>query len=136
MYVGYNIHWDTGFTLTPDRNVAKIVLLHCYNKVPGITLFPHILLRLHGTLDENPAVRGSTISKIMQKILSAWKVVAPLPSKYKPYSIELLRAIITLWTNVRCFAFAKGWNEQFRKKFHKHGTRSTLKKRGTEEETN
>ena len=46
---------------TLDRNVAKIVLLHCYNKVPGITLFPHILLRLHGTLDENPAVRGSTI---------------------------------------------------------------------------
>ena len=70
------------------------------------------------------------------EILSAWEIVAPLPSKYEPYSIELLRAIITLWTNVRCFAFAKGWNEQFEKKFHKHGTRSTLKKRGTEEETN
>ena len=71
-----------------------------------------------------------------QKILSAWEGVTPLPSKYKPYSIELLRAIITVWTNMHCFAFAKGRNEQFEKKFHKHVTRSTfkLKKRRTEKE--
>ena len=74
---------------------------------------------LYGTL--NDAVKN-------QKILSAWELVAPLPSKYEPYSIELLQAIIALWTNVRCFAFAKGWNEQFEKKFHKDGARSTLKK--------
>ena len=73
-------------------------------------------------------------SKIRRFFPPPGEGVTPLPSKYKPYSIELLRAIITLWTNMHCFAFAKGWNEQFEKKFYKHVTRSTLKKRRTEKE--
>ena len=68
-------------------------------------------------------------------ILQKWELIAPLPAKYETYSIELLEAVITLWTTVRCFAFAKGWNDHFQKKFIKHGTRKTLKKKGTEKET-
>ena len=68
-------------------------------------------------------------------ILQKWEVIAPLPSKYEKYSIELLEAVITLWTTVRCFAFAKGWNDRFQKKFIKHGTKKTLQKKGTEKET-
>lgn len=67
-------------------------------------------------------------------ILQKWELIAPLPAKYEMYSIELLEAIVTLWTTVRCFAFAKGWNDHFQKKFIKHGTRKTLKKKGTEKE--
>ena len=58
-----------------------------------------------------------------------------LPAKYEKYSIELLKAVVTLWTTVRCFAFAKGWNDHFQKKFVKHGTRKTLKNKDTEKET-
>ena len=68
-------------------------------------------------------------------ILRKWELIALLPAKYEKYSIELLEAVITLWTTVRCFAFAKGWNDHFQKKFIKHGTRKTLKNKGTEKET-
>ena len=68
-------------------------------------------------------------------LLRKWELVALLPAKYESYSIELLEAVVTLWTTVRCFAFAKEWNNHFQKKFIKHGTRKTLKKKGTEKET-
>ena len=70
-----------------------------------------------------------------EEILQNWEIVANFPVKYEAYSVELLKAVVTLWTTVRCFAFAKRWNEQFQRKFKKHGTRSTLKRKGTEKET-
>ena len=55
--------------------------------------------------------------------------------KYEAYSVELLKAVVTQWTSVRCFAFTKGWNKQFQRKLKKHGTRSTLKRKGKEKKT-
>ena len=68
-------------------------------------------------------------------ILQKWELIASLPAKYEAYSIELFEAVVMLWTTVRCFAFAKGRNDHFQKKFVKHGTRKTLKTKGTDKET-
>ena len=70
-----------------------------------------------------------------EEILQNWEIVGLFPVKYEAYSVELLKAVVTLWTTVRCFAFTKGWNKQFQRKLKKHGTRSTLKRKGKEKKT-
>ena len=67
-------------------------------------------------------------------VLEAWEQkTATIPAKYETYSLELLAAITRLWTTIRCFSFSQGHNILFQKShFVKHGTRKTLKAKGTE----
>ena len=62
---------------------------------------------------------------------SAWKI----PSSYEIYSVELLKEVARLWTAIRCNSFVKCYSMQQKLQFSKHGTRKTLKSRGTDKET-
>ncbi len=63
-------------------------------------------------------------------ILEQWEEIADtIPSKYEEYSIDLLSAIVTLWTTVRGHSFAKGWTMNFEKKYSK-GVLKSLKETG------
>jgi hypothetical protein len=76
------------------------------------------------------AVQQQIISSILDNkaILSRWDFLAsPIPPRSEAYSLELLKEVATLWTTVRCFSFAKSWNDKTsQEKFKKHGTRKTL----------
>lgn len=76
------------------------------------------------------AVQQQIISSVLDNkaILSRWDLLAsPIPPRYEAYSLELFEEIVTLWTTVRCFSFAKSWNDKTaQEKFKKHGTRKTL----------
>ena len=77
------------------------------------------------------AVQQLIISSVLNNkaILSRWDLLASLiPPRYEAYSLELLKEMVTLWTTVRCFSFAKSWNDKIAQdKFKKHGTRKTLR---------
>ena len=79
------------------------------------------------------AVQQQIVCSILdnQAILSRWDFLAsPIPPRYEAYSIELLKEVATLWTTVRCFSFAKSWNDKTsQEKFKKHGTRKTLQRK-------
>ncbi len=65
-----------------------------------------------------------------RNLLEQWEQIADsIPSKYEQYSIDLLSAIITLWTAVRGHSFAKGWTMNFQNKYTK-GVRKSLKTTG------
>ena len=49
-----------------------------------------------------------------EEILQNWEIVGLFPVKYEAYSVELLKAVVTLWTTVRCFAFTKGGTNSFK----------------------
>ena len=60
-------------------------------------------------------------------ILEQWEQIAySVPPKYEKYSLELLSAVVTLWTTVRGHSFAKGWTMNFEKRYSK-GVRKSLK---------
>ena len=69
-------------------------------------------------------------------VLELWEAnSAAIPAKYEAYSLELLKTIVELWANVRCFSFAAGCNILLQKAAtKKQGTRRALKTRGTEKE--
>ena len=70
-------------------------------------------------------------------VLELWEAnSAAIPAKYEAYSLELLKTIVELWANVRCFSFAAGCNILLQKAAtKKQGTRRALKTRGTEKES-
>lgn len=75
---------------------------------------------------QEAAIQQKIISSILndQNILDQWDCLATMT----PARNELLTDIIKLWTTVRCFAFAKNWNDKIvQEKFKRHGTRKTLK---------
>ena len=50
-------------------------------------------------------------------ILEQWDQLAHcIHPTYEKYSIELLSAIVTLWTTIRGHSFAQGWTMHFEKK--------------------
>ena len=76
------------------------------------------------------AVQQQIIASVLDKaILSRWDLLAScIPPRYEAYSLELLREVVMLWTTVRCYSFAKSWNDKtLQEKFKKHGTRKTLR---------
>ena len=59
-------------------------------------------------------------------VLCYWETIAcSIPPTYEQYSIELLKAVISLWVSIRAHAFAKGWTMKFERKYKK-GTRKSL----------
>ena len=77
------------------------------------------------------SVQEQIVSSIMNDrvILSSWdNLASSIPPRYEACSLELLRELAVLWTTVRCFSFAKSWNDKTaREKFKKHDTRKSLK---------
>ena len=69
-------------------------------------------------------------------LLDTWDQLShKIPSGYEPYSLELLKEIIKLWTTIRCNSFAKCYTmQQQHQEFVKHGTRRTLKAKNTEKD--
>lgn len=78
---------------------------------PGTDLRTHIL--------EEVQLSGS--------VLSHWEAIAcSIPSRYELYSIELLKAITTLWIYIHRHSFAKEWTMKFERSKYQKGTRKTL----------
>ena len=60
-------------------------------------------------------------------VLCCWETIAhSIPPTYEQYSIELLKAVISLLVFVCTHAFAKGWTMKFERKYKK-GTRKSLR---------
>ena len=96
-----------------------------YRIMEAIEMKTKCYLELAGVQQE-AAVQQQIMCSILsdQNILDQWDCVATMT----PAKIELLRDIVKLWTTVRCFAFAKNWNDKIvQEKFKRHGTRKTLK---------
>ena len=54
----------------------------------------------------------SLIAQVIEtkSVLSKWEdITHRIPHRFEEYSIELLKAVVRLWTTVRLHAFAKGW---------------------------
>lgn len=69
-------------------------------------------------------------------VLENWeKIARRIPTSYENYSLELLKEVARVWTNIRCNSFAKCYSMQRKSEFSKHGTRKTLKSKGTDKET-
>lgn len=82
------------------------------------------------TYQEGTNLYQSIIEDILQTecVLSQWRAIAnSIPPTYEKYSIELLKAVISLWVTVRTHAFSKGWTMQFERRYQK-GTRKSLHK--------
>lgn len=59
-------------------------------------------------------------------VLHYWNTISQsIPAQYEHYSMELLRAVVQLWINVRGHSFARDFTMNFESKFKK-GTRKTL----------
>ena len=59
-------------------------------------------------------------------ILHHWDTICQsIPAKYEQYSVELLKAVVDLWINIRGHSFARDFTMNFESKFKK-GTRKTL----------
>lgn len=63
-------------------------------------------------------------------VLQAWDSI----SMNDYAAMELLNNIVELWATIRCHSFAKTFNIQQEKVHKKHGTRKTLKNKGTDKE--
>ncbi len=79
------------------------------------------------------SVQLQIVSSVLKNsaILSRWDILAAaIPPRLESLSLELLKEIATLWTTVRCFSYAKSFNEKkSHEDFQKHGTRKTLKQK-------
>lgn len=71
-------------------------------------------------------------AKIMETVLGCdsilhhWDTICQsIPAKYEQYSVELLKAVVDLWINIRGHSFARDFTMNFESKFKK-GTRKTL----------
>ena len=65
-----------------------------------------------------------------ESVLSYWEMIAcSIPSRYELYSIELLKAITTLWISICGHSFAKEWTMKFERSKYQKGTRKTLSQR-------
>ena len=76
-------------------------------------------------------IRQLILKDVIQSttVLSYWEEIAHrIPSKYEPYSLELLQAIVDLWITIHVYSFADNWTMQFVGKY-KTGTRKTLKQK-------
>ena len=59
-------------------------------------------------------------------VLHYWDTVCQsIPAKYERYSVELLKAVVDLWINIRGHSFARDFTMNFEAKLTK-GTRKTL----------
>jgi len=74
---------------------------------PGTDLRTHILEEVHQS----------------ESVLSYWETIAcSIPLRYELYSIELLKAITTLWISIRGHSFAKEWTMKFEQSKYQKGT--------------
>ena len=136
------------FPGSPNRKLKSHLQWHRYYTRHGWETFPHtwILVRATPFAHEpdrdyrNPYMwpmtsqedvlqierRAEEKDRCHWKILSKWEDIAHgIPHRFEKYSIELLKAVVRLWTTVRMHAFAKGWTMKFEKWYQK-GTRKTL----------
>jgi len=61
-----------------------------------------------------------------EPVLLQWEEVASsIPHQYEKYSMELLKAVVSLWVTMRAHAFAQGWTMKFERRYKK-GTRKSL----------
>ena len=99
----------------PTNRSIKIILsgilqvLHLLEEVE-IVVRHHLNVHSIKTYDQGTDVRTSIIDEAMRmdSISYHWKVIShSVLFMYEEYSIELLRAVISLWVAIRAHAFAK-----------------------------
>ena len=94
--------------------------------------------RKHLSTTSNEDHKRAIIEDVLKdtSLLDTWDQLShKIPSSYEPYSLELLKEIVKLWTTIRCTSFAKCYTmQQQHQEFVKHGTRRTLKAKNTEKD--
>ena len=112
-------------------------LYHINDEVYQLMESIELLTRRHLNVESVQVLTpGTNICKLIMEdvirsgpILSRWETIAHnIPTKYEPYSIDLLQVITDLWITVRGHSFAKDWTMKFVSKYKK-GTRKTLKEK-------
>ena len=106
-----------------DRGGLFHVTNEAYQILEQIELKTKYFLKQAGVQLSDP-IQVKIISSVLKDthIMRQWNVMSGAANE------ELLTEITKLWTTVRCFAFAKNWNDKvIHDKFQKHGTRKTLK---------
>ena len=95
----------------------------------------HLSVQSMQTYNQGTDIHSCITDEIMRtnSVLCCWETIAhSIPHSYEQYSIELLKAVISLWVTVRAYAFAKGWTMKFEKKYKK-GTRKSLQPQRVED---
>ena len=88
----------------------------------------HLNVQKMQTYKQDTDIHITIVSEALRAdtVLCCWEVIAQtIPPPYELYSMELLKAIISLWVTVRAHAFAKEWTMKFERKYKK-GTRKSL----------
>lgn len=107
--------------------------LQVYHLMESIELVTrrHLNVQNAQVLTPGTNIHGLIVEDVIKSepILSRWEAIAhTIPTKYEPYSIELLQVITDLWITIRGHSFAKDWTMKFVSKYKK-GTRKTLKQK-------
>ena len=97
----------------------------------------HLNVKNLQVLASDANIRKLIMDDVLQSesVLGFWETVSQcIPSKYEPYSIELLELVTDLWIKIRGHSFAKDFTTNFVRKYKK-GTRKSLQqqKKGTKE---
>ena len=58
---------------------------------------------------------------------ASW-IADSISSQYDKYSVELLKAVVSLWVTVRSHAFTKGWTMQFERQYIPNGEQERVYK--------
>lgn len=98
-----------------------------------IVIRHHLNVRNMQTYDQDTDVHSCIIDEAMKtdSVLCHWDTITHSISPiYREYSIELLKAVISLWVAIRAHAFAKEWTMKFESKYKK-GTRKSLQPKKT-----
>ena len=111
----------------------KVMSLQVYHLMESIELVTrrHLNVQSAQVLTPGTNIRRLIVEDVIKSepILFRWEAIAhTIPTKYEPYSIELLQVITDLWITIRGHSFAKDWTMKFVSKYKK-GTRKTLKKK-------
>ena len=96
--------------------------------IESIELIVRRYLNVH-TFMPGTVVHTRILEEVEQSdsVLSHWETIADnISPRYEAYSIELLKAITTLWVSIRGHAFAKEWTMKFQRSKYQKGTRKTL----------
>lgn len=116
-------------------------LFHVHSHVYEVMELLEYKVRQHlssTTIQPNEHHQAAIIHDVMAdtQILEKWEIIAgKIPTKFETHSLELLEEVTKLWTTIRCNSFAKCYSMQCKSQFSKHGTRKSLKSKGTDKET-
>ena len=112
----------------------------CHISDEALILIQEIELKCRQFLDTRTVPTDHIIARIeevalsTEAIMQSWRKLASSHHGLETDMVDLLKAVITLWSTIRVHSFAEGWSDKFSKNFKK-GTRKTLKEKNTDKDS-